>query len=425
MACADIFQALKMVSESLGKDVHRKALNKSVWMNAVPKGVYPLGKGLTQTTFAIENSMPVNDELAWEQISNTAASGVAGIDTAASGLCQPTWNDVEWGFSEQTYSPERIAVRGPQICQSNLKYRYNVDVFMRAYLEEITKHSKRILENKIQNEYMKHARKVTLSGTAAAGDEALNDTAVDNSKEFSADTLADTVALAPGHLDQLAIKLIESGATEGDSNGWIELGSNGPVFPLIIGMEASNKLLKADPNVRTDYRESSKSNELLARLGADRVTGNFRHIVITNPARYVRHGYGGGSADGTYDRVSEHEAIAAGDMAKGTGTKLNTKYVSKDISDGGGVYEAAIALVPSVMKQLVVPSTTPGGLAFSPENYSGDWQFITGGYKTGSQQCDDPLEVYGRHYGQYELAFEPVFGDHGATVLFKRDGVVA
>ena len=411
MACANIFQALKVVSESLGKDVHRKALNRSVWMNAVPKGVYPLGKGLTQTTFTIENSMPTNDELAWQNLNagNTSnSSSNAYLEQATGGFCDPQWNDVEWGYSEQVYSPERVAVRGPQICQSNLKYQYNVDVFMRAYLEEITKHSKRILENKIQNEYMKKARKVTISG--GSGSEALNDVDTDTD-EISAATLADTVALLPGHLDQLAIKLIESGATEGDSNGWIELGANGPVFPLIIGMEASNLLLKADDNVRTDYRESSKSNELLARIGADRVTGNFRHIVVTNPARFKRN-----AGDTGYDRVSEH---AAGSPTKGTSTVLNPSYTAKSGS-GAGIYEAAIALVPSVMKQLVVPSQTPGGLAFSPENYSGDWQFITGDYKN-ADGCADPLEVYGRHYGQYEMAFEPVFGDHGATLLFKRD----
>ena len=213
MACTDIFQALKTVSESLGKSVHRKAINRSVWMNAIPKGAYPLGAGLEQTTFTVENSMPINDELAWQKLNagNTAnSSGTAYLEQATGGFCDPQWNDVEWGFSQQVYSPERIAVRGPQICQSNLKYQYNVDVFMRAYLEEITKHSKRLLENKIQNEYMKKARKVTISG--AAGSEALNDVAV-GSDEFSGATLADTVNLLPGHLDQLAIKLIESGAT--------------------------------------------------------------------------------------------------------------------------------------------------------------------------------------------------------------------
>ena len=154
MACTNYFQALKMATESLGKEVSRRATHSSVWLNAVPKGSYPLGTGLTQTTFTIENSMPVNDELAWEKIATTANSGEVNINGNL-GLCQPSWQDVEWGFSEQTYSPERVAVRGPQVCQSNLKYRFNVDSFMRGYLEEITKHSKRILENKIQNEYMK------------------------------------------------------------------------------------------------------------------------------------------------------------------------------------------------------------------------------------------------------------------------------
>ena len=290
---------------------------------------------------------------------------------------------------------------------------------MRAYLEEITKHSKRVLENKIQNEYMKHARKVTISGTS--GSEALVDTEVigdgdTEMKDLTAATdLANSVKLLPGHLDQLAIKLIESGATEGDSNGFVELGANGPVFPLIIGMEQSNLLLKSDDNVRTDYRESSKSNELLARLGAYRVTGNFRHIVVTNPVRLKRN-----SGDDGYDRVSENVALGAGELEKGSGTKIRPEYVAATGS-GAATHEVAIALVPSVMKQLVVPSQTPGGLAFSPENYSGDWQFITGAYKT-DDACSDPLEVYGRHYGQYEMAFEPVFGDHGASLIYKRNG---
>ena len=412
MACTNYFQALKMATESLGKEVSRRATHSSVWLNAVPKGSYPLGTGLTQTTFTIENSMPVNDELAWEKIATTANSGEVNINGNL-GLCQPSWQDVEWGFSEQTYSPERVAVRGPQVCQSNLEYRFNVDSFMRGYLEEITKHSKRILENKIQNEYMKKASKVTISG--ASGAEAINDNVLDASNEFSDETLADTVALLPGHLDQLAIKLIENGATEGDSNGWIEMGANGPVFPLIIGMETSNALLKADANVRTDYRESSKSNELLARIGADRVSGNFRHIVVTSPARFARH-----ASDGTYDRVSEYAAKSLA-SAQGTAVQRNALYDAKTGS-GAGIYETAIVLTPSVMRQLVVPPTTPGGLPFSPENYSGEWSFVTGDYKT-VDGCSDPLEVFGRHYGQYEMAFEPIFGDHGATLLHKRPGV--
>jgi len=411
MACTNYFQALKMATESLGKEVSRRATHNSVWLNAVPKGSYPLGTGLTQTTFTIENSMPVDDELAWEKVATTTASGNVNINGDL-GLCQPSWNDVEWGFSEQTYSPERVAVRGPQVCQSNLKYRFNVDSFMRGYLEEITKHSKRILENKIQNEYMKKASKVTVSG--ASGSEAINDNVLDASNELSDEVLADSVALLPGHLDQLAIKLIENGATEGDSNGWIEMGSNGPVFPLIIGMETSNALLKADANVRTDYRESSKSNELLARIGADRVSGNFRHIVVTSPPRFEK------DTDSTkYTRVSEYEAKSLA-SAQGSAVQRRALYDAKT-GTGAGIYEAAIVLTPSVMRQLVVPPTTPGGLPFSPENYSGEWQFVTGDYKT-ADGCSDPLEVFGRHYGQYEMAFEPIFGNHGATLVHLRPG---
>ena len=402
-----------MASESLGKTVHRRAMSKSVWMNAVPKGSYPLGTGLTQTSFTIENSMPTNDTLDWEKITNsgTTSAGTELNMLTGDGLCERTWQDIEWGFSEQTYSPERISVRGPQICQSNLKYHFNTDTFLRAYVEEISKHSKRILENKLQNEYMKKARKVTLTGTTAGG-AALDDTATSPSDELHGTVLQDTEVLLQEHLDQLAIKLIESGATEGDSSGWIELGPNGPVFPLIIGMEASHKLLQtaASSELRTDYREGAP-NELLKALGADRVIGNFRHIVVTNPPRFK---YNSGTTK--YERVPEYVAKGSSDVAGGSGVELNSAYTSSDASNAP--QEAAVVLVPSVMKQLVVPSSTPGNLGFTPENYSGDWKFITGAYKF--EDCSDPTESFGRHIGTYEMAFEPVFGEHGATVIFDR-----
>lgn len=418
MACTDILQAMKMATESLGNDVHRKATYNSVWLNALPKGSYPLGKGLTQTTFTIENSLPTNDELAWEKIVDTTTSGTAANMGADGGLCDRSWNDVEWGFSEQTYSPERISIRGPVVCKENLKFQHNVGTFMNAYVEEISKHSKRVLENKLQNEYMMKGRQVTLSGATSSA-AALNDEAVTNKAiSDSTNALADTVELLPAHLDQLAIKLIESGATEGDSNGFVELGPNGPVFPLIIGMEAAHNLLKADDNIRADYRYAS-SNELLKRIGADKVVGNFRLIVVTNPPRFKRNSGGTG-----YDRISERVALGSSELTAGAGTKINPLYTGKDISDGDGVYEAAIALTPSVMRQLVVPSSVPGNLGFSADSYSGDWKFVTGAYKFDTD-CVDELESKGRHFGTYEMAFEPVFGDHGATVLFKRDNVVA
>jgi len=419
MACTDVFQALKMATESLGKSVHRKATHKSVWMNAIPKGSYPLGTGLTQTTFTVENSLPTDDQLVWEKIGATGVSGDIDMDTT-DGLCERTWNDVEWGFSEQTFSPERVAIRGPQVCQSNLKYRHNVDSFLRAYLEEISKHSKRVLENKIANEYMKKARQVTLAGTTAAtaafAESAVTNLDIDNS--YVDNNMTDTVPLLQAHLDNLAMLLIESGATEGDSNGWIELGPNGPIFPLVIGMDQSNDILKnTETNeVRTDYRESSKANELLKAIGADRVVGNFRHIVVTNPPRFKRQ-------DGGWRRIDENVALGGGEITKGSGTKINPLYTSKSQASGdNGIYEAAIVLNPSVMRQLVVPSTTPGPLGFSPEDYSGAWKFVTGAYK--AEDCSDPLDNFGRHYGQYEMAFEPIFGEHGATVLFKRPNLV-
>lgn len=396
MSNANVFDALKLATESLGKEIHRAASHKSVWLNAMPKGTYPIGTGLTQTTFTLENSEPTNDELGWEKVTSSLFGG------ANQQMCNPLWNDVEWGFREGTYSPERIAIRGPVICQSSLRYQFNVDSFLRGYVDEISKHSKRILENKLQNEYMRIANKVTIAGSGATA--SIADYQSSTATDIGNATLADTVKMEQGHLDDIAIRLIEDGATEGDSSGWITV-DNGPVFPLICGMEASQKLLLDNAALREDARFGN-TNELLKRLGASRVLGNFRHVVTTMPPRFSRH-----ATDGTYNRVSMFVAKTTG-VTKGVGVEINPLWRT-------AVYEGAIVLNPQVYRQLVVPSAGAAGLNFKAENYSGEWQFVVGGHKIASG-VEDPLESLGRHYGRYELAFEPVIPTHGATIIFKR-----
>ena len=402
MACANVLESLRLATESLAKDVYRKASHRSIWLDAMPKGTYPVGTGVVQTTFKIESSEPaVNDDGsgvgAWEEVA-------AGLFDDNQQLCSKTFVDAEWGMTESTFAVERQMLQGPVVCSDSWVFQHQPDRFLRGYVEEIGKHAKRVLEDKLQNTYMKLANKVTVSGDAAEGDEAI---AIDstNDRLSNVSGLATTETLEQGHLDLLAVRLIEDGATEGDSNGYITFGETGPLFPLIIGMEASNKLAKESSaaGLRDDLRYGDPA-DLLKRIGATRVLGNFRHIINTLPPRF-------NITDGKYERVNAYGTADA--ASKGKKSVLQTGYRN-------ATYEAAIVLNPAVYKALIVPpKMSAGGMSTGIQNWVGDWKFVVGGNKISSD-CVDPLESMGRHYAQYVMAFEPVFPEHGAVILHAR-----
>ena len=49
MACANVFNAFAVATESLAEDVYKRASYRSMWLNMVERGEYPQGTGLTQT----------------------------------------------------------------------------------------------------------------------------------------------------------------------------------------------------------------------------------------------------------------------------------------------------------------------------------------------------------------------------------------
>jgi hypothetical protein len=392
---ANSLDAFKVATESLAQEVMRKATHNSVWLNAIPRGTYSNNTGLTQTTFTVENSQPTDDTETWDAIALST-----GADTNF-GACADSYTDTEVGFSERTYSPEKFQLRSQIVCETDLLFQHIPTAFLNAYSDELAKRSKKSWENKLTNEYMKFADKVTIAGSA--GTAAITNTSTIG--ELEAVALADvTVDLEQGHLDQVAVQLIENGATEGDSNGFINLEANGPVFPLIIGMEASGQLAKNNADLREDFRYG-EPNELLKRIGASRVIGSFRHVPNVMPQRFT---YDSGT--GKYVRVNQYVSASA---TKGKKFDINSAWRT-------ATHEAAIVLNPNVMTAEVVKPQSYGP-SFDPKNYAGDWSWVTGGDKIGATAVGgDPEGKLGRHYATYMCGFRPVRPEDGVTIIFKR-----
>ena len=403
MACSNVFDAFAIATENLADEVYRNATVRSVWINAIPRGTFETGKGTVKTTFAIENSEPTSDQETWTQITNTSVIG--GGDGGAGGSCASTFNDVEVGYTSRTFNPESFALAGPVVCKDDLTFDHNVETFIRAYIEEMTKRSQRSWEKRYETLYMKFASKVSV-GTG--------NNIIDTENDITALTTmgeADST-LTQQYLDQIAVELIDRGATNPDSNGWVTFGEDGPVFPLLVGMEASQQIALNNSALRQDFRDADSgkggASELMSRLGATRSIKNFRHIPNLRPPRFT---YDSGT--NSYVRVNTYLMSSA---TKGKKAVLNPAYIT-------ATHEAAIVLNPAVFtSEIVPPVNSAGGLSFNPTSYMGEWKWVTGGNKiqAAGADCLDPLDKLGRHFAEFKHAPRPEFPAYGMTLIFKR-----
>ena len=406
MACSNVFDAFAIATENLSDEVYRNASYRSVWLNAIPRGTFETGVGTVKTTFAIENSEPTSDAETWTQITNTEIAG--GSDGGAGGSCASTFNDVEVGYTSRTYNPEEFALQGPILCKDDLIYDHNVDTFLRAYIEEMTKRAQRSWEKRYEELYMKFASKLSEGNGATVVDTENTITSID----FGSDGGVSTSTLTQQLLDQIAVELIDRGATNPDSNGWISYGEDGPVFPLLIGLEASQQIALNNADLRNDFRHaesgSGAASELTSRMGATRSIKNFRHVPNLRPPRFTWT-----EAGNKYTRVPTYLMSSATKSKKAV---LNPAYVTAP-------YEAAIVMNPNVFtSEIVQPVNAAGGVSWTPTSYMGERKWVTGGNKiqASGADCLDPLDKLGRHFAEFKHAPRPEFPNYGMTLIFKR-----
>lgn len=390
LACPNPFDALRAPTEYLGNEILLRAYWRDVYLTLVPRETYPMHVGKTQSIFTIERNYPAADEETWLPISVLEA-GDAGT------ACDNTWNDTYVGETEKTFTPEQFALQGPILCKDELIFLLRPDEFWEKYMVGLTNRSTFSVSNRLLTLYSQLAPKSV---------------ARTDYQRYDQSTLVlpvSTCALTQEMLDQTAIELMQDGATEPNSNGWITFGKLGPLFTLYIGMEASQRLLKTNAEFRNDIRYAFDGDgnmaPLMLRLASAMELKNFKHLICLFPPRYT---YGGG----TYTRVNTWTVSNA---SKGQKAVLSTSYKNAP-------YEAAAVLSPWVMtEQLVPPQNAVAGMTFNPETYFGEWEWVTGGRNISvDPSCFDPTGKYGRHFAQYKHAVYSKFPEYGRWIFFKR-----
>lgn len=387
-ACLSPFEALRVATENLSDTIYRKASWFSIWLSYIKRGTFPKNSGVEMTTFQIGNSEPIANAEGWTDITLS--------QNALSSACDPTFTSVDVGYDEATYGPRKFGLKGPVICKDKLDFAHNPTQFITQYQREMTKRAKRTWEFEFRNQFVKLGKK------------AVTDASMTTTEGVTTlPTTEPTSQLTWDYLDTLAINLIQDGATDADQD-MIELGPDGPVFPLLIGLQAKQRLFTNISAKRTDvnYAQMGKDdmNLLFRRIGATDVHKNFRMIPEVLPPR-------ADFVDGILVERDTFEMVSA----SGEGTKAQLTSAWKNAE-----FEAAIQLHPDVFHaEMIQPDNA--GLNWNPSNYMGEWQWVTGGTEiSDGSACFDPLKKLGRHFAEFRYAPKPIFPNFGTTIWFKR-----
>lgn len=385
MSCPTPFDALRINTEWLPDTIYRKASQSNFWTGYVQADEFPRNAGVNQTVFVIGNTEPYVNAEAWSDVSLSS--------NIISTMCSQPYVDVDVGYNETTYAPRRIGLAGPVICRETLGFAHSPATFLMQYQNELVKRAKRTWEFELRN------RATALSSKAIAGT-GFN---IDSSGSTTFADVASNSQLTLDMLDEVAQYLIEAGATDADQE-WVEMGPEGPIFPLVIGNLAAQRLYTNNQHRRDDVRYADMgmgpNAELMKRLGAMRVVRNFRVVPVVLPPRYNFSG-------GVYVQVNTYEQVSS---SEGTVAKISDDYHNAS-------YECCFVPHPMAFTKSVVRPDS-AGLDWSPTNYMGEWVWLTGG-QISTTYCFDPMKDYGRHFAKFMYAAKPIFPQFGVAIMYK------
>lgn len=394
MSTCNVWNGFAQHTEAFAKEVYSIPSPPTPFADAINKGVYERGIGLTPTVFRFANIEPTNDTPTWTPIQTALQTGGTGQAS-----CGVTYTPYIGGFDALTYSPVQFGMQGPILCQTDQYFNYMPEEWLSQYMVRLRKLSARQYDNFLTQQYSLNVP----IGVAQQGFSMVDDNFGPNN--LSALDQA-TSELTQDMLDQVGDYLVQNGATEPDTNGWIFKLDGNLYWTLLISREASRQIFLNNSEFREDLRfayEAKGDSAPTMNKGEGRwgIKG-FRHMIHLTPPRYT-------FSNGTYTRVNTWINQNA---TTGTKPVYNPAYLSAP-------YEGAFVLSPWVFDaKFIIPETVVDGVQWLNEYGGGQWKFVTG-IDAGCQ--NDPLRKQGRHFCEYNLAIRPgALPQSGALLIYRR-----
>lgn len=390
MACPDVFSAIRFATEHLGDEIHARPSIATPYYNTQARGPFAKNTGVTHTTFTYGRMEPTSKSAGWSDVS-LANNVVTG------GSCSDSFTQIGTGFDEATFAPRKLQLQSTPLCRDQFTYAHNPLGFIQEnYVPGLSKYVKRKIDLEFRDQTIKLGNKMSI---------------VQNAFDyvFTSTTLptnAPNSQLTWDWLDALTAERTRNGDFDED-HGVIEIGSEGPVSEIRIGLEMLKKLFTNVDGTRIDYRNADMGKgddaRTLIPIGQTARVGNWRFTPVTHPPRYD---YVGGI-------LVEREAFEDVAATRGTKSVLTSAYKNAE-------FEAAVVPHPMGWKAAVV-SPDNAGLDFDNTSYTGEWKWITGGDKLAlNSACYDPLGKWGAHFAEYVYAPEPIHTDYLWTLFYSR-----
>lgn len=425
----NIEQLLISESNRIGDDIYRKTVDTSPWLKLVKQDAWPDEMGDTISVLVYERSLPYDSsgpKINWSDLTqNGGAYGGAlsynGSGNSASGSDSfpASGGTLEFGQTLRTYGLQHAALESPNVSLNDLRFPMKRKEQLANIMQIMTESTTDVWIQRYRDQYVDQAENKLLA-TAATDTSGLTnaDTAITGTIRvlstgngtrvtgFASTTLANTgvTQLTQTILDRVYMDLLRNGA---GANAY-DRANGAPVFLAIMSPETSDSLIRANADIRQDFRWSERVSELLAPLGVQRSYRNFHHLVDAFAPRY-------NLVNNVFTRV--YPFVRSTNQSPNTSRQgfkyeLNPNYLS-------ATYEDTIIFVPEVFTSLVPkPLSIGAGMEFNAQNYRGEftWRNIL-------DRDNNPDGTLGYFRAIYSNGAKPIFPHMGYVIRHARNTI--
>lgn len=378
---ADIDSILINEASRLDKEIHRRSLNiTNFWVKAIQKGEWEDGMGINPRVITYEPTT-ISSPTAWATVAlndGTGQESPLAADTLA------------YAKTIRTYHPARYALQSPYLALDDIRMSFEFKDQLAACFDMCTQNTMWAWEARNRAEYVRlAAHKVIIKDgfTESAG---------------SFPTAEATGRVTGQILKKFYRRLIDLCAAK--DGGAVDMVNGAPQFIAVMSPELDDVLVNDDYQIREDFRQSNRSNELLRAMGVDRPYKGFYHVIDHKAPRYNFTG-------GAWVEVPAYTTEAT---TEGNRLVPNPSYET-------ATHEDTIIFLPTVYQALVPrPLPRPGGNTdFDPMSYQGEWKWINFGHNT-----ENPDRDFGRFRGVFWSASKPKYPDFGFVLRGLRPNLV-
>jgi hypothetical protein len=377
----DINSLLQTQAGLLDEEINRRALGiTNFWVGAPKKDWWKDGRGINPLAIRFEPTIP-DSTPTWADVELNDGSGSNAVVTGQTvGFAQTT----------QAYMLQKAALNSPYITLDDIRLSHMFEEQLDACFQTLTENTMQMWEDRNRDEYVRLAKHKVI----------VRDGFTENDSAFP--TSVATGRVTGDILRHFYRRLIDRNA--GTEGGAIEMVNGLPQFVCVASPEVNDTIIRGDYQVREDFRNTPRSNELLAGLGVDRPYNGFFHV---NDFKAPRWNFTGGA----WVRVPYWTTEAT---TKGTRAIPNPAYET-------ATYEDTILFVPKVYTcEYLKPLPKPGGnTEFEAKDYQGKWTFNNFGHDT-----DNPDRNFGRFRGLFYSASKPINPEVGYVLRGLRPNLV-